>query len=380
MKAIAIIPGTTNVSMINVDEPVILHPDEVKLKIWQVGICGTDREEVSGGRATAPVNKKELVIGHEMFGEVVETGSAVTKVKKGDFGVFMVRRGCGKCKACLNGRSDMCFTGDYTERGIKAADGYQSEYVVDKEQYLVKVPEAMKEIGVLTEPMSVAAKGINEALLIQKARLKDFEDPSHWLKGKKALVAGIGAIGLMAAFALRLKGAEVIGMDIVDENSLRPQILKQIGGKYIDGRKTRVTDIDQDYGESDFIFEATGMGRLQIELLDALAINGVYVATGIPGGNRPLTIEVGKLLQQLVLKNQILLGSVNAGIEHYEMAVDELQQCLDRWPESIKKIITRKVPYDDFSSALTEHDADEIKVVVEWTPENVEQMNIEQGR
>lgn len=366
MKAIAIIPGTTQVSLINIDEPEITSPDEVKLKVLQVGICGTDREEVSGGRAMAPDNKKELVIGHEMFGEVVATGSGVTKVKKGDFGVFMVRRGCGKCKACLNGRSDMCFTGDYTERGIKGADGYQATYVVDQEQYLVKVPEAMKEIGVLTEPMSVAAKAISEALVIQKARLRDFEDPSQWLQGRKALVAGIGAIGLMAAFALRLKGAEVIGMDIVDENSLRPQILKEIGGKYIDGRKIKVTDIDQSCGESDFIFEATGMGRLQLELLDALAINGVYVATGIPGGNRPLTIEAGKLLQQLVLKNQILLGSVNAGIQHYEMAVDDLQLCLQRWPESIKKMITRKVRYDNFSSAFKEHDADEIKVVIEW--------------
>jgi threonine dehydrogenase-like Zn-dependent dehydrogenase len=183
MKAIAIIPGTTQVSLINIDEPVITSPDEVKLRVLQVGICGTDREEVSGGRAKAPENKKELVIGHEMFGEVVETGSSVTKVKKGDFGVFMVRRGCGKCKACLNNRSDMCFTGDYTERGIKGADGYQAAYVVDSEPYLVKVPEAMKNIGVLTEPMSVAAKAISEALVIQKARLNDFEDPSRWLQG-----------------------------------------------------------------------------------------------------------------------------------------------------------------------------------------------------
>ena len=107
MKAIAIVPGTTQVALVDVDEPMINAEDEVKIKVWQVGICGTDREEVSGGRADAPAGKKELIIGHEMFGEVVEVGSSVTKVKRGDYGVFMVRRGCGKCKACLNGRSDM---------------------------------------------------------------------------------------------------------------------------------------------------------------------------------------------------------------------------------------------------------------------------------
>jgi glucose 1-dehydrogenase len=367
MKAIAIVPGTTQVALVDVDEPMINAGDEVKIKVCQVGICGTDREEVSGGRADAPAGKKELIIGHEMFGEVVRTGDKVTKVKKGDFGVFMVRRGCGKCRACLNGRSDMCFTGDYTERGIKGADGYQAEYVVDKQQYLVKVPAEMKEIGVLTEPMSVAAKAIDEAMTIQRARLKDFDDGQNWLKGKRALIAGIGPIGLMAAFALRLRGAEVIGMDIVDEKSLRPQILKQIGGHYVDGRRVQTIDLDEVCGESDFVFEATGIAKLQIQLLDALGINGIYVATGIPGGNRPMTIDAGMLLQQLVLKNQIFLGSVNASIHHYEMAVSDLHACLQNWPEQIKAVITEKIPYQQYDRALHQHSADEIKVVVDWS-------------
>ncbi len=77
MKAIAIIPGTTQVSLTDIKEPLINAPDEVKIKILQVGICGTDREEASGGRAKAPAGKRQLIIGHEMFGEIVEVGSAV---------------------------------------------------------------------------------------------------------------------------------------------------------------------------------------------------------------------------------------------------------------------------------------------------------------
>jgi threonine dehydrogenase-like Zn-dependent dehydrogenase len=367
MKAISLIPGTTQVWLDDIPEPSIMTPDEVKIKIWQVGICGTDREEVNGGRANAPEGKTRLVIGHEMFGQVVAIGDAVTKFKKGDFGVFMVRRGCGKCKACNNERSDMCYTGDYTERGINGADGFQSEYVVDKEQYLIKVPGEMKEIGVLTEPMSVASKAIDEALTIQQARLKEFDGQANWFEGKRALIAGIGAIGLMAAFALRLRGAEVIGMDVVDENSSRPVILKKIGGKYIDGRKIKVTDIDDEFGEADFVFEATGIAKLQIELIDTLARNGIYVATGIPAGERPLNISAGIIMQQLVLKNQIILGSVNAGIRHYRMAVDDLEASLQRWPEAIKAVITEKIPVKNFEQALHQHTAEEIKVVVDWT-------------
>jgi glucose 1-dehydrogenase len=367
MKAISLIPGTTSVSLIDVDEPIINAPDEVKIRMWHVGICGTDREEAEGGRADAPTGKKELILGHEMFGQVVEVGSAVTRVKPGDFGVFTVRRGCNECPACINNRSDMCYSGRYTERGIKGADGFQSEYVVDKEQYLVKVPEAIKEIGVLTEPMSVAAKAIDEAMIIQAARLRGFEQNENWLKGKKALIAGIGPIGLMAAFALKLRGAEVFGLDIVDENSLRPHILKAIGGIYIDGREVKVTNFDEAYGEADFVFEATGIAKLQIELIDTLAINGIYVATGIPAGERPMNILAGNIMQQLVLKNQIILGSVNASFDHYRMAVEDLSASMARWPDAIRGVITEKIPFTYFMKALHPHSIEEIKVVVDWT-------------
>lgn len=367
MKAIAIVPGTSNVSLIDVDEPKITAPDEVKIQMVQVGICGTDREEVSGGRADAPAGQNQLIIGHEMFGRVVEVGSSVSKIKVGDYGVFMVRRPCGKCKACQAGRSDMCYTGDYTERGIKGANGFQAQYVVDKEQYLVHVPSEMKEIGVLTEPMSVGAKAIDEALLIQRARLGEFDNAENWLEGRKALVAGIGAIGLLAAFSLRLRGAEVIGMDVVDETSLRPQLLKAIGGSYVDGRKVQATDLDDTIGEVDFIFEATGVPSIEFQLIDALGINGVYVATGIPGGDRPITIEGASLMKQLVLKNQVVLGSVNASHHHFEIAVNDLNESLKRWPDQIKAIITEKTPYQDFDAALHNHSADEIKVTVQWS-------------
>jgi threonine dehydrogenase-like Zn-dependent dehydrogenase len=367
MKAISLVPHTTNVSIEEIGEPQIGSPNDIKIKVLQVGICGTDREEAEGGRADAPAGKHELVIGHEMFGQVVEIGSKVLSVRPGDYGLFTVRRGCGECEACRHNRSDLCSSGRYTERGIKEADGYQTEFVVDQEQYFIKVPEQIKHIGVLTEPMSVAAKAIDEAMIIQGARLKDILPAGNWLKGKKALVAGLGPIGLMAAFALRIQGANVIGLDIVDESSLRVQILKQLGGTYIDGRKVQTTDIDDNFGEADFIFEATGIAKLQIQLIDALGVNGIYVATGIPAGDRPLTIAAGNMLQQLVLKNQILLGSVNASIQHYKQAVGYLQAANENWPGEIEKVITEKIPFTQFHEALFIHDPEEIKVVIEWS-------------
>jgi threonine dehydrogenase-like Zn-dependent dehydrogenase len=367
MKAITVVPHTTNVQLSTIEEPNITAPNEIKMRVWEVGICGTDREEAEGGRADAPTGKKELVMGHEMFGQVIETGSSVHSVNVGDYGVFTVRRGCGKCVACMNNRSDLCISGQYTERGIKGADGYQAQYVVDSEQFFIKVPSTIINIGVLTEPMSVAAKAIDEAVTIQHARLKDIQPETNWLSGKRALVAGLGPIGLMAAFALRLHGAHVMGLDIVDDTSLRVEILNSIGGSYIDGRVVQTTDIDETFGEFDFVFEATGIEKLQIQLIDTLGPNGIYVATGISGGDRPLTMKAGELMNQLVLKNQLVLGSVNASIEHYKRAVEYLQQSQQQWPDAINKVITRRVPYSSFQNTLFAHNAEDIKLVVEWT-------------
>src|SRR5512142_1672718 len=124
MQAIALTPGKTDLRLVERPVPTIGAPDEVKLRVVRVGICGTDREEASGGRARAPRGQSELVIGHEMMGQVVEVGKAVTRVKPGDYAVFTVRRGCGKCLPCQMNRSDMCLTGQYLERGIWGLDGY----------------------------------------------------------------------------------------------------------------------------------------------------------------------------------------------------------------------------------------------------------------
>jgi len=366
MKAIAVVPGTTSVSLTDRTEPVINAADEVKIKVLQVGICGTDREEAAGGRALAPSGRTDLVIGHEMFGRVVEVGEAVTRVKRGDYAVFTVRRGCGKCTPCAMHRPDMCSTGAYKERGIWGADGYQTEYVVDKEQYAVHIPTELEQIGVLTEPMSVAEKAIDEAVRLQFARLPDAPSAPDWLQGLNCLVAGLGPIGLLAALALRLRGAKVFGLDIVDAASVRAQWLSAVNGQYVDARQVPADRVNDVLGPMDLIIEAAGIAALEFNLLDALALNGVYVLTGIPGGHRPIEIEGSELISRLVLGNRVMVGSVNAGRDHYRMAVDDLMAAHLRWGNHPDRLITNRYPYPEFLTALGSHDENEIKVVLDW--------------
>ncbi|MBI3394036.1 MAG: glucose 1-dehydrogenase [Nitrospirae bacterium] len=366
MKAIAVVPGTTSLSLVDRAGPSITAPDEVKVKILRVGICGTDREEAGGGRALAPPGQNDLVIGHEMFGQVVETGSAVTRVRNGDCAVFTVRRGCGRCLPCAMNRPDMCRTGDYHERGIWGLDGYQTEFVVDKEQYAVRVPPELAGIGVLTEPLSVAEKAIDETVRLQCARLPDAPAELDWLSCRRCLVAGLGPVGLLAAMALLLRGAEVYGIDIVDADTARPRWLEHIGGKYIDGRHVTPDFAARELGPVNLIFEATGVASLEFNLLDALGLNGAYVLTGIPGGDRPLQIRGAELIRRLVLGNQLMVGSVNASRDHFQMAVSDLLDARLRWGDHVADLITHRYPHTEFKSAFEHHEPDEIKAVLEW--------------
>jgi threonine dehydrogenase-like Zn-dependent dehydrogenase len=362
MKAIALIPGTRILRLVDRPEPSIAESDQVKLRVLRVGICGTDREQAAGGRAKAPPSYGDLVLGHEMFGQVTDVGRAVTLVTPGDYAVFTVRRGCGQCRCCAMNRSDMCQTGLYSECGIWALDGYQTKYVVDREQYIVRVAPEVAAVGVLAEPLSIAEKAISEAVHPQLTRLPDSATSLDWLSGKRCLVAGLGPVGLLAALSLRLRGGEVWGLDVVDAGTPRPVWLDSIGGHYLDGRQIAIDQI----GTFDLIFEAAGVARLEFDLLDALATNGVYAVTGIPSGHQPLTLSGAKFMRRLVLRNQVMLGSVNASRDHFQLAVNDLVRAEARWPHRMRNLITHRHSFEDFESAFQHHGPDEIKVVLEW--------------
>ncbi len=366
MKAIAIVPGTPGSRIVDRPEPSVAAPDEVKVKVIRVGICGTDRTEVSGGRADAPDGQKELVIGHEMFSQVVETGSSVTRVKTGDFAGFTVRRGCGQCPSCQMGRADMCQTGDYRERGIHGLDGYQTEFVVDKEQYVMHVPAELEAVGVLMEPLSIVEKAIEEAIRLQVLRCPEAATTPAWIVGRRCLVAGLGPVGLLASMVLRLRGAEVYGLDVVDSGSARPKWLDAIGGHYLDGRQIPANQVEREIGPMDLILDASGIASLEFNLLDALARNGVYVLTGIPDGDHPLQIDGPELVRELVLDNQLMLGSVNAARGHFQMAVDDLSQAQLRWGNHVAALITNRYPFNRFAELVASHPPDAIKEVIEW--------------
>lgn len=347
--------------LVNRPEPAITAPDQVKLQVVRVGVCGTDREEITGGRALAPTGQTELVIGHEMMGRVVEAGQQVQRVRAGDFAVFSVRRGCGQCANCDMGRADMCQTGRYTERGIKGQDGYETEFVLDREEYITPLPAELEATGVLLEPLSIVEKAIDEALRLQRHRNPEAQVTPEWITGRACLVAGLGPVGLLAAMVLRLRGARVFGLDIIAPASARPQWLEAIGGTYWKGPLARYPEL------MDLIVDASGFAALEFNLLEALGPNGVYALTGIPGGDKPLQVPGAALLRQMVLSNQAMFGSVNAARGHFQMAANDLLQARQTWGKHVEGLITQHSTPEQFVASGGALQPGVIKAVVDWS-------------
>src|SRR5260370_16140468 len=204
MKAVAVFHDSKQISIVDHEPPALSSPTQARLRMLEVGICGTDREICRFDYGIPPAGQDHLIIGHESLGEVVEVGSFVSRVKKGDLVVTMVRRPCPHegCVACRAGRQDFCYTGDFTERGINGAHGFMTEFVVDDEQYMNVVPPALREIGVLVEPLTIAEKALIQLTQIQQ-RLPWVADYKH-----RAVVLGTGPVGLLSGMAVVTAGVE----------------------------------------------------------------------------------------------------------------------------------------------------------------------------
>src|SRR5438477_9976620 len=205
MKAIAVRPGTADsMHLRDVPQPKVTDvPDGrgVLVRVLRVGVDGTDKEINAAEYGAAPSGDDYLVTGHESFGQVVEVGPNVpTTIRPGTYVVASVRRPGSSIYGKI-GLQDFTTDDVYFERGINLLHGYLTEYYVEDHAWVVPLPAALREVGVLLEPTTVAEKGINQAYEIQR-RLKIWQP-------QRAAVLGAGTIGLLATLLLRLRGLEV---------------------------------------------------------------------------------------------------------------------------------------------------------------------------
>jgi len=357
MKAVAVFPAERRFDVIEHPEPSMSAPGDVKMRMLDVGICGTDKEIVSFQYGQPPDGSPYLVIGHESLAQVIEVGENVTRVKPGDLAVATVRRPCGiaSCIACRQGRQDFCYTGLYTERGIMRRHGYMTELVVEDEQYLNPVPAALRDVAVLVEPLTIAEKAVAQLFQVQQ-RLpwvlppEPGEPPAH---GRNALVLGAGPVGLLGAMKLIIEGFDTTVYSRTPAATEVSSLVAGLGAKFVHAETVAVPDLAAQMGQIDLVYEAVGASSLAFDVLRFLGTNGVFIFTGVPGRKEPVAIDTDDLMRDAVLKNQMIFGTVNASPAHFAAAIADIGRFNARWPVQLRSLISHRFPIERASEPLS---------------------------
>src|SRR6266487_4600387 len=338
MKAIAVKPGGPNtVHLAELPAPSVTEVPNgrgVLVRVLSVGVDGTDKEINAAEYGQAPPGYDFLIVGHESFGQVEAVGPNVTEVKPGEYVVATVRRP-GSSIYDLIGTNDMTTDDTYFERGINLRHGYMSEYYVDDAEFIVKIPQGLKQVGVLLEPTTVVEKGIAQAYEIQR-RLR------VW-RPRRAAVMGAGTIGLLATLVLRLKGIEVTTFGKTAKPYLNSDLIEAIDATYQSTEELPLLEGATRYGPFDLIFEATGFSPIVFESIQALGKNGVLVLSSVTGGDRKIEVPADKINLEFVLGNKVMVGTVNANREYFESGVRDLSQAELEYRGWLKRLLTHPV-------------------------------------
>ncbi|WP_103347764.1 glucose 1-dehydrogenase [Amycolatopsis sp. CA-128772] len=350
MRALTVVPeqqGSLRVGTVPDPQP---GEGELLVRGLALGVCGTDKEIARGEYGWAPPGRDRLVLGHESLGQVLEPAGGFAE---GDLVVGVVRRPDPvPCGACAAGEFDMCRNGRYTERGIKEIDGYGSELWTVEADYAVRLDPRLRDVGMLMEPTTVVAKAWEQLQRVGERA---------WFEPRRVLVTGAGPIGLLGALLGVQRGLDVHVLDRVTDGP-KPRLVEQLGATYHHDPIEKVLP-----GlEPDIVLEATGVGSLVFDAMAGIGSYGIVCLTGVSPTGRSLTVDAGTINRELVLENDVVIGSVNANLRHYHAAADALGRADLDW---LAGLVTRRVPLEEAPDAF-EAAADDVKVVLDLAGEH----------
>ena len=322
MRAVAATPrAPQSARLVDVPDPPC-SAGEVLVRVLECGLCATDCDIDAGRAGESAVPGQPLILGHEVLGRVAATGSGVVGLGPGDLVVATVRRPCG-CSNCDASEIDMCQSEAAPERGIRRRHGFLAEYFVEQPAFLVRVPRTLRAIAVLLEPLSVAEKAVFQVQAVQRRM--------RW-QPERALILGADTIALLAAMLLRAQGLEVAVCTEERTDSLAARWLADLGV----GRIPR-TGLPGMTARFDLILDRAGRDA-------ALAARVLG-----PGG---VLCCVEQPLHAAVRGNQVAIASAGAHLRDYERGVGHLAEFEARWPGLCARLVTRRLPLDEFRQAL----------------------------
>lgn len=357
MQAVGAIPKKKEVAILDHPKPVLSSDNEVIVKSLDVGICGTDREICTFVYGDPPKDSDYLVLGHECLGIVQEVGAAVENFLPGDLVVPSVRRPCthNHCAPCKDDLQDFCSTGDFVERGIKMRHGYMTEYWAEEEKFLNYVPVNLRDVAVLVEPLTIVEKAMAQVWPTQCrlpwAKHKDSKGRPTG-QGLNAVVLGAGPVGILGAMKLKAEGFNTFVYSRSKAPNPKAELVESFGVPYISALETPLEGLAERVGNIDLVYEAVGVSSISYKVLSILGLNGIYVFTGIPAPKSAIEVDADVIMRNVVLKNQVVIGTVNADQGAFISAIRDLGVFMERWPESLKRVITSRFGTQDSRSLL----------------------------
>lgn len=255
--------------LIRSDDPSVTKPDDVKIKLKSIGVCGSDIHYYTKGRIGSQVVEYPFAVGHECSGIVIEKGSAVTNVREGDLVVIDPAVHCGHCDQCLAGRPHTCRNIGFL--GCPGQlEGCMSDFIVMPSGSLFPVTGQLNPVqAALIEPFSIGVYSVRQAKIT---------DPAV-----SAGIFGAGPIGLSILIKLLADGIDNIG--IVEPLEYRLVKAGEIGARYLINPDTdNVEEIVAAHEELllDVVFEASGEQDAVYNALKILKPGGKLVLVGIP--------------------------------------------------------------------------------------------------
>ncbi|MBI4176586.1 MAG: L-threonine 3-dehydrogenase [Candidatus Aenigmarchaeota archaeon] len=302
---------------------------EVLIKVRATSICGTDVHIYnwdppwSQGRFVPP-----KTMGHEVCGEVAETGGGVKGLQEGDLISAESHIYCGKCDQCMAGNSHIC---EKLKFFSIDTDGFWAEYALLPEQNAWKNPEGMDpEIATLQESMG------NSVYTVQESNVR----------GKAVAIFGLGPTGLFATGIAKALGAGKVM--VIGGTKTHLDIAKKMKADVLinrhDGDPVKQILEHTEGKGPDVVLEMSGAEQAIQQALQVVKPTGAVTALGLP--TKPIALDIAK---NIVLKDLTFRGIYGRKIwDTWKITSDLLhKKGLD-----IRPVITHRIRLDDFEKGI----------------------------
>lgn len=359
-----------NVTVREVDDPRIQHPNDVIVRVTSSAICGSDLHMYEGRTAAEP----GIVFGHENLGVIEEVGSGVTSLAVGDRVVMPFNVACGFCKNCLAEKTGFCLTvnpgfagGAYGYVAMGPYTGGQAERlrVPFADFNCLKLPQGEEFETDFVLLADIFPTGYHGCELAQVS------------PGESVAVFGAGPVGLMAAYSALLRGAaKVFSVDRVPERLAKAeeigaipidftqgdpaqQIKEQTGGEGTDKGVDAVGYQAQSHKDVSHEEPAVVLNTLveTVRPTGMLGVPGLYVPSD-PGGpdehakHGQLLVSIGRMFekgQQMgtgqcnvkrynrQLRDMIIAGRAKPSfVVSHELPLDQAPQAYEKFDKRIE--------------------------------------------